>query len=176
VAPEIELLIATADNAPEIAILRTAAADELSRQFGHGHWSSAITVKNVLRSLKHARVVIGRANGAIVGTLRLAPKRPWAIDPRYFAVVERPLHLTDMAVAPDRQREGIGRLLIAHAKEIALAWPAGSIRLDAYDGLAGAGPFYARCGFAEVGRVAYRGVPLIYYEWKAREVQDLKGT
>ncbi len=43
-------------------------------------------------------------------------------------------------------------------------WPADSIRLDAYDGDAGSGPFYARCGYTEVGRVSYRGTPLVYYE------------
>ena len=44
------------------------------------------------------------------------------------------------------------------------AWPADSIRLDAYDADAGAGRFYARCGFLERGRVVYKGDPLVYYE------------
>jgi hypothetical protein len=39
-----------------------------------------------------------------------------------------------------------------------------AIRLDAYDAEAGAGPFYAKCGFEERGRVVYKGDPLIYYE------------
>jgi hypothetical protein len=38
------------------------------------------------------------------------------------------------------------------------------IRLDAYDGPAGAGGFYAKRGFREVGRVVYRGTPLVYFE------------
>ena len=29
---------------------------------------------------------------------------------------------------------------------------------------AGAGGFYAKCGYAERGRTAFRSVPLIYYE------------
>lgn len=161
-------LIATETDAAGIATLRTAVAADLSRQFGQGHWSSVVTAKSVVRGMQHARMVIVRADDELVGTLRLATKKPWAIDRKYFVDVERPLYLTDMAVAPARQRQGIGRLLIAHAKDVARAWPAGSIRLDAYDGLAGAGPFYARCGFAEVGRVAYRGVPLGYYEWLAQ--------
>jgi GNAT superfamily N-acetyltransferase len=154
----------------EIARLRTAVAEDLSRQFGHGHWSSVVTVNSVRRGMRHARVLIVRADEAIAGTLRLATRKPWAIDRRHFVDVEQPLYLTDMAVAPDCQRQGIGRLLIAHAKEAARGWPAGSIRLDAYDGLAGAGPFYERCEFAEVGRVSYRGVPLKYYEWLATAI------
>ena len=47
---------------------------------------------------------------------------------------------------------------------VAAAWPADAIRLDAYDHAAGAGPFYAKCGFRERGRVVYRGNPLAYYE------------
>ena len=43
-------------------------------------------------------------------------------------------------------------------------WPAQAIRLDAFDAEAGAGLFYAKCGYAERGRVTYRNVPLIYYE------------
>ncbi len=159
--------LATDADVAEIATLRTAVANDLSSQFGHGHWSSLVTDRSVLRGMKYARVVVARDNGAIAGTLRLANKKPWAIDPRYFAHVGRPSYLTDMAVAPDRQRQGVGRQLIAHAQEMARAWPAGSIRLDAYDGLAGAGPFYARCGFREVGRVTYRSVPLVYFEWLA---------
>ena len=30
--------------------------------------------------------------------------------------------------------------------------------------VAGAGPFYEKCGFTEMGRVTYRITPLIYYE------------
>jgi hypothetical protein len=36
--------------------------------------------------------------------------------------------------------------------------------LDAYDAAAGAGRFYARCGYQERGRVVYKGDPLIYFE------------
>jgi len=43
-------------------------------------------------------------------------------------------------------------------------WPGDAIRLDAYDADAGAGGFYSNCGFREVGRVNYRGTPLVYYE------------
>ncbi len=65
---------------------------------------------------------------------------------------------------PDRQRRGIGRQLVEEAKAVAQAWPSDAIRLDAYDSDAGAGPFYAKCGFREVGRKTYRGVPLVYFE------------
>ena len=39
-----------------------------------------------------------------------------------------------------------------------------AIRLDSYDCAAGAGEFYRKCGFTEVARVVYRGVPHIDFE------------
>ena len=69
-----------------------------------------------------------------------------------------------MAVAPELQRQGIGKRCVAAAMEIARAWPADAIFLDAYDAAAGAGEFYRRCDFREVGRAPYRGAPLIYFE------------
>ena len=57
-----------------------------------------------------------------------------------------------MAVDPSRQGTGVGRRCIAEAVTICRAWPADSLCLDAYDADAGAGEFYRKCGFTEVGR------------------------
>ena len=96
--------------------------------------------------------------------LRLATKKPWAIDVSYFTPVKRALYLTGMAVSVPHQGQGLGRLALQDACAAARAWPADVIRLDANDASAGAGGFYARCGFTERGRVVYKGSPLIYYE------------
>jgi len=50
------------------------------------------------------------------------------------------------------------------AESMAKAWPSNAIRLDAYDAKAGAGAFYAKCGFREAGRAIYRKTPLVYFE------------
>jgi len=156
---------ATPEDAPALAALHAAVAERLTQTHGRGHWSSGISEAGVLRGISPtSRVLAARDGGEIVATLRLAIKKPWAIDPSYFTPVRRPLHLLDMAVWPERQREGIGRHLLAHAIEAARDWPAEALRLDAYDGPAGAGGFYGRCGFRETGRVTYRGTPLIYFE------------
>ena len=69
-----------------------------------------------------------------------------------------------MAVDPRYQRTGVGRSCIEEARRIVSQWPGDAIRLDAYDVAAGAGEFYRKCGFREVGRATYRGAPLIYFE------------
>ena len=111
-----------------------------------------------------AKRLVARDSGRVLGTLRIATKKPWAIDLRFFTPCEKALYLHAMAVCPDRQRAGIGRACIEEARRIARLWPAQAIRLDAYDSPAGAGEFYSRCGFREVGRATYRKVPLIYFE------------
>jgi len=107
---------------------------------------------------------VGRSGKRVLTVLRLAPKKPWAIDVAYFTPVKRPLYLTGMAVSVAHQRQGLGRLALEDARGVAAAWPADSIRLDAYDAEVGAGAFYARCGFRERGRVVYKGGPLVYCE------------
>jgi GNAT superfamily N-acetyltransferase len=155
---------ATVDDAVAIAAVRSRAADALSEAYGQGHWSAPATEKGVLFGMRYARVLLARHDGGIVGTLRLANKKPWAIAPEYFTAVKRAIYLTDMAVDPAAQRKGVGRALIDHALVVARDWPANSVRLDAYDAPAGAGGFYAKCGFREAGRVVYRKTPLVYYE------------
>lgn len=156
--------LASVEDAKELAVVRNAAARRLTDEFGPGHWSLTTTEKIVARAIRRARVLVARDRDRIVATLRLATSKPWAIDASRFTPVKRPVYLLDMAVEPDRQRQGIGRALLREALAIAHAWPVHAIRLDAYDDPAGAGDFYARCGYTEVGRVVYRTVPLVYYE------------
>jgi GNAT superfamily N-acetyltransferase len=155
---------ATADDAAALVVLHTAVADDLTRRHGSGPWSAKTSEKGVLYAMRRSKVFVMRTGAEIVATLRLATKKPWAIDTSYFAACRRPLYLLAMAVTPARQRQGIGRRCMEEVVKIARAWPADAIRLDAYDAKAGAGRFYARCGYAEVGRVVYRNAPLIYYE------------
>ena len=161
---KVTLKQATMAQAKAIAKLRTATNEKLTRDFGRGPWSTTATEKGVLYAQRNSRVFIVRDARTIIGTLQLATKKPWAIDHSYFSKCQRPLYLTAMAVDPDRQRHGIGRAMLEDVKRVVKAWPGDAIRLDAYDLAGGAGAFYARCGYREMGRITYRGAPLIYYE------------
>ena len=163
-AMTVSLNPATAKHAGTIARLRSAANDHLTRSFGRGPWSSNVTERGVFFALRTAHVFVGRDGRAIIGTLTLSTKKPWSIDPSYFTDCRRPLYLTAMAVHPSRQRDGLGRAMLEDVKRVARAWPADAVRLDAYDLPGGAGDFYARCGYREIGRATYRKTPLIYYE------------
>jgi GNAT superfamily N-acetyltransferase len=164
VGVKVTLKQATAAQAKAIAKLRTAVHERLTHDFGRGPWSSAVTEKGVLYALRTSRVFIVRDGRTLIGTLQLSTAKPWAIDKSYFSKCQQPLYLTAMAVEPDRQRRGIGRAMLEDVKRIAKVWPSDAIRLDAYDLDGGAGGFYAKCGYREMGRATYRGAPLIYYE------------
>ena len=144
--------------------MRIAAAERLTRDFGEGHWSAHTNEAAVLRDLKASRVLAARDGSAIVGTLTLQTRKPWAIDASYFKPCQKALYLINMAVAPDHQRSGVGRALLAEAQVLARAFPADAIRLDAYDAPAGAGGFYRKCGYMLAGGKVFRGVPLLYFE------------
>jgi ribosomal protein S18 acetylase RimI-like enzyme len=107
---------------------------------------------------------VARYRGKLIATLALSTTKPWAIDEKYFSPSQRPLYLTAMSVHPDRQHKGVGRECLAEAAKIVRQLPGDAIRLDAYDAAAGAGEFYRKCGFREVGRVLYRNTPLVYFE------------
>lgn len=158
------LLPAKPEDARALADLHTAVATRLTDKHGQGPWSCTTSEKGVLYAMRISRVYVARLDGKMVGTLRLTTKKPWAIDIHYFSASNRPLYLLAMAITPAKQRQGLGRRCLDEAKKIAKAWPADAIRLDAYDAKAGAGDFYARCGWTERGRATYRGAPLVYHE------------
>lgn len=145
--------------------LRLDVDADQARRFGKNRWSTTISEASVSRGLKASRVLVVEQDRTIVAALRMQTKKPWAIDLTYFTPVAKAVYLHDVNVDPPLQRTGVGREMIERAKRVAREWPVEAIRLDAYDGPSGGGPFYRKCGFTEVGRVVYRGVPLNYFEF-----------
>ena len=159
-----KLQTATADDVPDLVSLRNAVNDHLRTHYGDGYWLSRATEKGALFAMRRGTVYLARRRDQLVATLTLSTRKPWAIDKKYFHASEKPLYLTAMAVHPNHQRKGIGRACIDEARKIARQWPGDAIRLDAFDTAAGAGDFYRKCGFREVGRAVYRVAALIYFE------------
>lgn len=157
--------VATVDDAPALVALRTAVAADMTRQFGEGDWSAAPGETLVVKQIRASRVLVARRDRQIVGTIRLTTAQQWAIDASAFSPAKTALYVLGLAVAPSERGQGIGQQLLSAAKESAIAWPADAVWLDAYADRAGAGAFYIKCGFREVGRTSFGQIPLIYYEW-----------
>jgi GNAT superfamily N-acetyltransferase len=161
----ISIDIATARDAIQLAAMRAAIARDMTRQYGEGGWSAIPGKATVLRQVRASRVLVARVANDIVGTVRLISANSPGFDSSAFTPVSSALYVLGLAVAPAARLLGVGRRLMDAAKAAVPAWPADALWLDAYDGAAGAGPFYRRCGFREVGRSMFNGVPLIYFEW-----------
>lgn len=163
--PRIRVDVATQDDVPGIVAVRVNAAEDLTARFGAGHWSGHATERGVAWEIRQGgKTLIARRGKSIVGTLRIATRKPWAIDVSYFTASQRPWYLTNMAVDPAHQGIGIGKRCVLEAVKLVREAGGDAVRLDAYDAAAGAGPFYEKCGFTERGRVTYRITPLVYYE------------
>lgn len=159
-----KLQIANYDDVVELVALRTRVNEHLAARFGQGFWVGRPTERGALFHMSFASVYIARERGRAMATLSLQKRKPWSIDVQHFHAAENPAYLTAMAVDPVRQRQGMGRRCLEEARRIAMEAGYDSIRLDAFDCAAGAGEFYRKCGFAEVGRVTYKGVPHIDFE------------
>jgi ribosomal protein S18 acetylase RimI-like enzyme len=160
----VKLQVATADDVADLVSLRDAVNRHLVAQHGKGYWSVRLTEKGALFAMRHSTVYIARYRKRPIATLALCTRKPWAIDTKYFSPSKQPLYLTAMEVDPKHQRQGVGKLCLEEACRIAGKWPSDAIRLDAWDSEAGAGEFYRKFGFREVGRATYRNTPLIYFE------------
>jgi GNAT superfamily N-acetyltransferase len=157
------LRLANLDDVAGLVSLRNAVNQNLAAQEGRESCPS-VTEKGVLFCMRDSSVYVATNRSKLIATLTLSTTKPWAIDKKYFSPSNWPLYLTAMAVDPDRQRKGVGRRCLAEAIRIVKDWPGDAIRLDAYDAASGAGEFYRKCGFREVGRASYRNTPLIYFE------------
>jgi ribosomal protein S18 acetylase RimI-like enzyme len=161
---KVEFQAAAAADAADLVALREEVSRHLTAQYGIGLWSSRATEKGILFAMRRSTVYVARHQGRLVATFALSTRKPWAIDRKYFSASARPLYLTGMEVPPDQQRQGLGRRCIDEIRRLGTEWPADAIRLDAWDAAAGAGEFYRKCGFREVGRATYRKAPLVYFE------------
>jgi GNAT superfamily N-acetyltransferase len=156
---------ATEADALAVAAVRLEAARDLTARFGPGTWSFVLASGDSVRAeLRSARVLIARDEGCVLGTVKLATKMPYLFEIPGFTPVGRPIWLTAMNVLPRAQRQGAGRALVAAARAAAREMQGQAIRLDSYEGPAGAAGFWVKCGFRETVRMNYNGTPLIFFE------------
>jgi GNAT superfamily N-acetyltransferase len=162
----VTLRLATPEDAKGVRAVGAAAADRLTWDFGPGHWSRARSLETIRKYIgQRTQFVAVEPDETIVGSFKLTTQKigfyrgAWFAEPKAVAG-----YLTDMAVHPDRQRQGVGRAMMAQADELARALGMTAIRLDAYDGPSGAGRFYEKCGYRLVHKGEISGTALEYFE------------
>jgi GNAT superfamily N-acetyltransferase len=161
----ISLRQARIEDVKPVRSILAAAADDLTRRFGAGHWSGVRSIEALRNYVEDGVLYLVEADGDPVGTLRLTDRKIGFYRDEWFAnPADEAGYLMDMAIDPLRQRGGIGRRSLTLAEGVARVKRLKAIRLDAYGGPAGAGEFYAKCGYSPVHAGEFRGVALEYYE------------
>ena len=151
-------------DAAAIAVLRNRVAEDMTREFGAGPWSTRTSKPQVLTQMRASQMLVAREGGEIIGTVRLTTPNPHAFDASAFTPVTSALYVLGLAVASAYRKRGVGRRLMAAAKQAARDRRAQALWLDVYEHAAGAGPFYRRCGFQVVGPAPGGEPPLTFYE------------
>jgi GNAT superfamily N-acetyltransferase len=142
-----------------------AAAYALTARWGHGHWSAVRTLPTLRRYSRDGVLYLVDDDGEPVGTLKLTDRKISFYHTGWFARPDAAAaYLMDMAIHPRHQRRAFGRRAMALAEEMARREGLSALRLDAYGGPAGAGPFYRKCGYRLVHRGELNDVRLEYYE------------
>jgi GNAT superfamily N-acetyltransferase len=157
--------VAGVEDAEEVARVRMAAGRALTERYGVGPWSGTVTARGVLGPRWMGAVIyVLRRRGAIAASFTLQQRKPWSIKRELFTPKRKPVYLVSMAVDPKQQGNGLGRVCLREAARLGREMGCDALCLDAFDAEAGAGEFYLKCGLREVGRGAYREVPLRYFE------------
>jgi GNAT superfamily N-acetyltransferase len=138
---------ATARDVPAIADLVTSAYRHYEPLIGRTPLPMLADYAEAVRD--HQIWVLDGPAGP-VGVLELEP---------------RPDHLwiENVAIAPDRQGEGLGRLLLEHAESEARRMELDEIGLLTNERYAANIAMYTRYGYRETHRVPHRGTDLVYF-------------
>ena len=148
-----------------IHALSSAASADLTDRFGSGHWSKVTARKTLRKAVGDRTLYVIEKGRQLVGTFRLSDKKIGFYRKAWFSWPQDPAgYLRDMAVHPAHQRRGIGRQAMKAIERHAGREGLRAVRFDAYEGGAGAGSFYRKCGYSLVQRGTINGVPLEYYE------------
>lgn len=134
-------------------------------RFGDGHWAIVLSLSGTRERARLAELFLIEDAGIPVATFILNRRKPGWYHTAWFAEPDAACgYLTHLAVRPQRQRQGIGRLALAEAEQWCRTAGLAALRFDAYQGPAGAGPFYVKCGYTLRHSNEFRGVGLDYYE------------
>jgi len=145
--------------------IRVDAAAALTQRYGSGHWSGEPSIATLKRHKEAGALYVVECDGDLVGTFKLDDKKIGFYRKAWFTRPDDPAaYLMNMAIAPERQREGIGRKTMVEIEGIVRRRALKALRFDAYDGPAGAGGFYRKCGYELMHKGTINGTALEYYE------------
>jgi GNAT superfamily N-acetyltransferase len=166
--PDLTIRPVLAEDVPTVAGILNAAAGQLARRLGPGHWGQLMTAEQVELSARERDTYLVFAGQDPVGTIAVSsgsqpfwPRKYWE-SPKSEA-----LCVYALAVCPDRQRSGIGAWTMRYVERIAQAREIPYVRLDAYARDPRSNAFYRSLGYVFRAQVTINKVVLNCYEKRA---------
>lgn len=173
--PNLAVRRAIADDVPALVELSRRVQDKLTasgslQQFGP-----------IPRATVAAHVAAGSASvlvaGAdVIGDMFVEPNSDEPVTPGLaeilrklgFTAADAPLwFLQKLMIAPERQGDGLGRLLLDAARAHILATGGGTLALDCWVGNGKLRDFYTRAGFTLHGEYRDEGFAVAVFRWNA---------
>src|SRR3954469_11466149 len=77
----LELVAATEGDVAGVFALKRAVAEHLTERYGKGPWSPFGTIKGTASAVRSPTLWLLKEGEAVIAMLRLASRKPWAIDP-----------------------------------------------------------------------------------------------
>jgi hypothetical protein len=90
---DLRLQPTTSADASTLADLHASVAEHLTSLHGIGPWSMKSSEMGVLFAMRTSKAFVARQRTDVMATLRLATKKPCAIDTSYFAPCRKPPYL-----------------------------------------------------------------------------------
>jgi len=135
---------------------------------GLRHWNSAFPGRErIQQDLDCGSIYLVKDKGVCKGMVTLNEIEPDDYKEVAFpSEKHKPLYLQNMAVHPKWQGQGIAKMMVDFAQNIAKEKGFDSIRLDVFQPSAGARQLYEKQNFKEVASFlsAYQKIPFVCYE------------
>lgn len=149
----VSLRAAVGDDAPRLLEITRAAYGRYVPRMGR---EPRPMVEDYTEVITRHDVTVAERAGASVGLVVLIPD-----DPEGFL-------LDNVAVDPAHEGTGVGRALLRHAEQRALAAGHDSVYLFTHETMTENQALYARIGYVEFDRRPHRGAQLVYMRKRLR--------
>ncbi|WP_150452058.1 GNAT family N-acetyltransferase [Arenibacter lacus] len=162
------ICLAKESDIPEILKLTAACAKALV-EVGIYQWNESYPSQEKFeKDISRGELYLLKTDQEIIGTIVIST----FMDPEYYSVSwttpnQHNYYIHRLAVHPQHQKKGYGKLLMEYAEEYARTNRAVSVRLDTFSKNEGNNTFYKNRGYQKVGHIFFpkqSKYPFLCYE------------
>ena len=146
----IDVVSATLDDAELVHALTAAAFEQYRDKLQPPTGALSDTVEKVRSGIESGGALLAWRNGIAIGALQ------WRAELSF-------LYVGRLAVLPSERRSGVGRLLIAHARDLARSLGDSALRVEVREALPTNIAFFEAEGFVRISREPHPRLPTSFF-------------